>query len=85
MQQVSDATSILLQIVTSNRTYTVAQCGGVNSADASGNLSVSGSAVVDMDSSDTAFVRLTASNGTKIIDIVGGATLQTFFSGYLVA
>ncbi|KKL80400.1 hypothetical protein LCGC14_2005200, partial [marine sediment metagenome] len=41
--------------------------------------------IADMDASDTAHIVIRQSAGTQQTDIFGAATMQTFFSGYLVA
>jgi len=78
----SSHTKIEINIVTSNGTY-----GGLEanpaSIDYSGIILFTWSALVDMDSADTATLQVTVSNGTKV------AGLQAFgrachFGGYLV-
>jgi len=67
-----------INLSTSNRDYVVGYFspGAVKDV---GDRSPSGfSLLVDMDSADTAVVKLTVSNGTKVVDIV-----SSWFNGYL--
>jgi len=77
-------TTFLVEIVTSNRTYEFSMGGG-NSIDAAGNVAISISALVDMDTNDTAFLRVTVSGGGKTVAVGGSATLKTFMSVHLAA
>ncbi len=70
-------------IVTSNRTAKM-RWGPSKVFNANTQSSVTQTILVDMDAGDTATVHLTVFNGTKVIDLLGSADLETFFSGYLV-
>jgi len=65
----STHTNGTLQIVTSNRTYNGETKNYGAIATATPSLVVSVNAICDMDITDTATIRLTVSNGTKVIDI----------------
>jgi C1q domain-containing protein len=75
-------TIILIQIVTSNRTYRVFDSttnirytfGGANI------LRFPFAVFADMDAADTAYVELTVSNGTKTVGVLGSGTPATGFS-----
>jgi hypothetical protein len=73
-------TDIIIELVTSNRTYLWRQVVG---SQAASTLSVEFSKLVDMDAADTAFVRATVSGGTKTVSIYGGGNLSTIFNGFL--
>lgn len=77
------ATSILLELVTSNRTYRLAYMAGAN--DVSNEQAVGGSVFcVDMDAADTATLLLTVSGtGSDAVDIDGHTSATSFFSGSL--
>jgi hypothetical protein len=78
------ATSILVELVTTNRTYTVINIAGAD--DVSNAITMNWSVVgADMDAAETAFVRLTVSGITDVVDIDGDTQAKTFFSGRLVA
>lgn len=68
-----------LILETHNRNYAAVQ-GYATFSNTSLNLSV----LADMDAGDTARVTATASGGTKVVDIYGGANGYTSFSGFLV-
>lgn len=69
MEQVGVAhTVVLVNIVTSNRTYTIFQANG-SIADANGSIVISGTVLADMEAADTATVTVRAINGTKVVDI----------------
>lgn len=82
-EEVTDATSVNLTIVSSNRNYTHSM-GGINSVSAGNDLTVMMSAVVDMDASDTVIIRIQGAGGTKIIDIGGATAPKTFVSAILL-
>ena len=70
-------------IVTSNRTY-FCNCPAPSKVfDNNTAASYSITALADMDAGDTADVRIAVFNGTLVIDIIGQATLMTYFSGNL--
>lgn len=76
------ADSIVLDIVTSNRTY---QAVWNNPNDVNEFTKVSISAVVDMDAADTVTIQLTiAGEASDVVDIIGAANPNTYFSGYLL-
>ena len=79
------ATSILVELVTTNRTYNLINIAGAD--DVSNATTLNWSVVgADMDASETAKVRITISGITDVVDIDGDASvLKTFFSGRLVA
>ncbi|PIW00376.1 MAG: hypothetical protein COW41_05645, partial [Deltaproteobacteria bacterium CG17_big_fil_post_rev_8_21_14_2_50_51_6] len=80
------ATSVLVELVTSNRTYNVAEFAG-GAVDISTNLTVPWAVNgADMDAADTAFVRITVTGeGADTTDIDGAPAPVTFFSGRLAA
>jgi C1q domain len=80
-------TIINVQIVTSNRTYQVLNTNTAVRDSASNILIDNGHIFADMDASDTAYVQLTVSNGTKVVDVAGGAAtaILSFFSGTLLS
>jgi hypothetical protein len=78
------ATSILVELVTTNRTYRLAYIAGAD--DVSNATTINWSVVgADMDAAETAKVQLTISGITDVVDIDGGADARTWFSGRLVA
>lgn len=77
-------TRIVIEIVTSNRTYFIRR----NISPAAADVETMGiSVLADMDAGDTATVRITLDNGAgATADVLGtAAPIQTFFSGELVA
>ena len=77
------ATNFNLSLVTSNRTILLF----ANTGAYTGDQSVAGSVLCDMDAADTAYVTVTVSGmAGNTADIVGAATstLYTYFSGELV-
>ena len=66
-------------VITSNREYALYYSGA---SPLTGSNMLSGAIIADMDINDTAFLRVTVSNGTKIVDIYG--TAWTYFSGVLI-
>jgi hypothetical protein len=80
LTNVSDATRIDVNVISSNRTYYF-QYGGTQIADANSGVQISDSMLIDMDASDTVYITLTAKNGTKIVDVNSASR----FYGYLVA
>ena len=76
-------TAYTYNLVTSNRTYQ--QIENITPI-AGGNLPLTISVVADMDAGDTATATLRVQNGVgDTADILGAATLRTFFSGVQVA
>jgi len=76
-------TKYLLEIVTSNATYILYQLDAASFYNSSNAISLSGIVSCDMDNADTAIVRFTVSNGTQVVDIIGGASRPTVFFGSL--
>lgn len=77
----ADIARILL--VTSNRTYqsTVAKTNDMPSS-----ISLEISVIADMDATDTALVQvLVTEEASDVVDVEGGSTLVTYFSGILAA
>lgn len=88
MRQLGAAhTIILVQIVTSNRTYNVLDTNSAIRDTANNIIRMGGHIFADMDASDTAYVQLTVSNSTKTVDIFGDASGAVFshFSGTLLS
>ena len=79
-QDVSAAMGLVVTLVTTKRTYTY----GNNAASFAGNNAISFSTLADMDATDTAYIQLAATGGTKTVDIYGGADARTFFNGFLI-
>jgi len=76
------ATTMIVSIVTSNRTYRV-QDEGTPTTDKQYSLALS--AVADMDEGDTAHVTVIVSGmASATVTVSGGSTLQTYFSGHLI-
>tara|TARA_Y100000310_G_scaffold318422_1_gene372460 strand:- start:5976 stop:6923 length:948 start_codon:yes stop_codon:yes gene_type:complete len=73
-----------LNIITSNRTY-LTRIINTNNMNETGNMQID--VIADMDAGDTAYVTLTVSGeATDVVDVIGlSATVQTHFSGHLVA
>jgi len=72
-------TSYRVDITTSNRTYEANGSSAAAAKNAADQYGTSASTLVDMDASDTAFIVITISNGTKVAD----TTLQCYFSMFL--
>lgn len=70
------------EIVTSNRAYLL-DFDAAKIFDNNTTTAVVMTVLGDMDAADTATVRLTVYNGTKVVDILGNAAPWTFFSGNL--
>lgn len=82
VRNMATVTQIFLKIVTSNRTYS--QCYFPTSTALTG-IAVSISAFADIDSGDTASVTITINGlGADTANVIGDATMLTFFSGHLV-
>lgn len=82
---VNAASKIEVQLVTSNRTYR-SRFDEAGSTAAGTYHALVIAVTADMDASDTATVVLTVNGmGSDISDIFIGASVDTFFSGYLVA
>lgn len=81
-------TIILINIVTSNRTYQVLDTNAAIAASVSTVLSYSFALFADMDAADTAYVQLTVSNGAAdTVDVTGGAatSMLSWFCGTLLS
>lgn len=76
-------TQATVYLRTSNRDY-ITLFNGANIRDSSNQAFIPIAMLCDMDASDTAYIRVTVSNGTKVVDIPGGSTSASFFSGNLV-
>ncbi len=73
-----------LSITTSNRQYSYYMEPYVNAANGSGG-SFTLNVIADMDAADTAIATLTVNNGAgNTLQITGGSTLLTFFTGALI-
>ncbi len=68
-----------ITLSTSNRDYDVSHLNPASVKNPSDNCSFEMSLLVDMDASDTAVIKLTISNGAKVIDII----TNSYFNGYL--
>lgn len=68
-------------LVTSNGTYVNRFSATANPLS---NYAPSPSWIIDMDAADTAHIEITVSNGTKVVDVGGGANRQSVFSGTLL-
>ena len=75
-------TNSYTQIVTSNRTYQANNFDPGNFA-SGGNLGYHQEVLADMDASDTAVFKTAVVGSTKVVDLVGAATMNTMASGYL--
>lgn len=78
-------TDAYISIVTSNRTYRPMRLNPFPIIGGGGFLGMQ--AVVncaDMDVGDTAHVTILVDGGTKVVDVVGSATLWSYFSGHLL-
>lgn len=80
----SSHTSLVSNIVTSNRTYLCNYINPYAKASSSGYLSINNAVLADMDSSDTATFTLAISGGSKVVDIQGAASFCSFVNIYLV-
>lgn len=76
-----------ITIVTSNRTYfgvtLPLQDRVTGFYGASTSVGFSLNILADMDASDTAVMKITASTGAKTCDVLGSSTAETVFCGYL--
>jgi hypothetical protein len=78
-------TTAILEVVTSNRRYRVAQSNPQASKDVANDAFLMHfSIIVDMTATHTATVELTVTGGTKVIDIAANITQGTYFSGALI-
>ena len=73
-----------IELVTSNRTYRLLEIN-TGLAQISGQCGVFGSTLADMDSGDTATVRVNVAGGAQIVGVGGSATVITAFSGFLTS
>jgi hypothetical protein len=74
-------TTIIIQLITSNRTYN-AYVEVVSTQNKTSNC-IPWTILADMDLSDTAFVRVTVSGSTKTVNVFGDATTASHFAGEL--
>ena len=80
----SSDTFYTLVLNSSNGSFLVHKCNPY-ACSTGGKLSVAGSILIDMDSSDTAKLEVTVTSGLKDIDVGGAGTpFNTWFSGNLV-
>lgn len=79
----SSHTTLISNIVTSNRTYMGNYFDPYSYRDSSGTLSFNGVALADMDASDTASINFTISGGTKVVDLNTGSYVRNFLCVYL--
>ena len=81
----SSHTSLLIDLVTSNREYRLAQVNPYAMQDAASAAYIYATSVigVDMDAADTAYVRIIVSGGTKTVTIFGDGSMKTYFTGRL--
>lgn len=81
-------TNVLVDIVTSNRTYYVINANSSAEALASGTLTIEAACIAYLDAADTAFVEVTVTGSTKTVGIDGGGGASagvTNFRGILLA
>ena len=72
-----------LELVTSNATYLIENVNVENVKASDDKYSFNGTVLAEMEAGDTAYMRLTVSGGTKVVDITGVNRI-TSFSGHLV-
>jgi hypothetical protein len=72
-----------IDIVTSNRTYEFREGDPASRTYPGDRFTISINLSTYMDAADTAFVRLTVTGGTKVVDINGGGG-ESFFHGELI-
>ena len=72
-----------IDIVTSNRDYNIGY-GNVGALQQSGLWQLTSNVIADMDSSDTAVIKVLISGGTKVVDVFGTSAPGTWFMGYLL-
>lgn len=73
-----------MKIQSSNRDYFGGQINIGAVMDSLGYYSFGMSQVVDMDATDTAVVQIIVSGGAKVVDVYGGASVQTGLGVYLI-
>ncbi len=74
-----------VNLVTSNRTYTLHYEDGSITSTPGNVLRRNGSVIADMDAADTASVQFTVFGSTLTIDVFGtGGAMQTYFQGFLL-
>lgn len=77
-------TSMRSQFIASNRTMNIF-CSGPLGAAATADSYPNTSLIVDMDAGDTCQLNIRGTDsGGKILDVTGSASLDSFFSGYLI-
>src|SRR5690349_8738436 len=72
-------TSARVLLPTSNRTYGWGQLNVGAARDASNQYTFIGGTVSDMDAADICNLQINVSNGTKIVDVIGAASPETYF------
>ena len=72
-----------MELVTSNATYLIENVNVENVKASDDKYSFNGTVLAEMEAGDTAYMRLTVSGGTKVVDITGVNRI-TSFSGHLV-
>jgi len=72
-----------IDLVTSNNTYRLLTLVA-DSLDIGGAIIVNGSAIADMDASDTARFNIQVNGSAKTVDVGGAATNQSSISGYFL-
>jgi hypothetical protein len=76
-------TSILVELITTNQTYNVADIQGINLLNSS-VYQLNFSQIAYMNSSDTAFLRITVGGSFKTVDVLGSSTIsRTSFGAFL--
>jgi len=85
MSNLNGATTSILKLVATSRTVILAQLNPTAVADASGTVTLSGSALIDMAATDTVTVTLTNSGAGADNNTINGSASphETFFSGCL--
>lgn len=72
------------QIVTTNRNYSAYTLAPSKVFAVSTNMQMSCTAFADVDAVDTVTFQIQIINGTKVVDIIGGANADCYFSGCLI-
>lgn len=78
------ATQLYCRIITSNRSNDLFRINPTACADGAGVVTMSGSVMLDMDASDTAYLVTSASGGISTYDLAGGGSQRCYFTGKLV-
>lgn len=80
----SSHTRLLFYGSASNRQATISQINAFATQAANGFLIVCNGFFMDMDAADTIVMNITVYNGTKVVDVYGDSSLNTFFGGSLI-